>query len=176
MKAGWALLLALSGPVVAAPACDDRGARGHPTSAAAGRFHDNGDGTVTDTASALMWMRCSAGQAWQRGACSGSVKAVGWDVAQADVADVNRRGSAFFNDWRLPSLRELATIAERQCASPRIDLSVFPDTAPAAYWTTSSRPDKAGEPFAFALSFDLAGVIYSDKQEAHAIRLVRSAP
>ncbi|MEI6871170.1 MAG: hypothetical protein WCL08_02705, partial [Verrucomicrobiota bacterium] len=30
----------------------------------AGRYRDNGDGTVTDATTSLQWMRCSLGQEW----------------------------------------------------------------------------------------------------------------
>ena len=79
------------------------------------RFQDNGDGTVTDVESKLMWMRCSGGQQWIVNRCISAATAYGWADAQRHADQVSREGAAFFNDWRVPSLRELATITDRGC-------------------------------------------------------------
>jgi hypothetical protein len=138
------------------------------------RFLDNGDGTVTDTQSKLTWMRCSMGQTWVNGTCKGSAAAMTWAAAQDAVTAVNKGGRFFFSDWRLPQLPELASIAERQCKNPRINLTIFPVTPPEVYWSATSR-QAAVEAFAFTLSFGPDGVKYDSKEEHHDVRLVRSA-
>jgi hypothetical protein len=139
------------------------------------RFEDNGDGTVTDTGSRLMWMRCSTGQTWSAGGCKGAAASLTWDAAAAAARDVNDTGRYFFKDWRVPQIRELATITERQCAEPRVNLAVFPDTPAAFYWTASTRVVQGSEPAAFVLSFGTDGIRYDSKTEAHQVRLVRNA-
>ena len=164
---------AAAGGALAQQLCDGAPeGRSAPTS----RFLDNADGTVTDKESKLMWLRCSAGQAWvsESGRCNGEVDRLSWAGAQALASDVNRRGSFFFNDWRVPQLRELATIAERGCANPRVNLGVFPGTEAVRYWTVTSRPGTHDEGFAYALSFGAEGMAYRPKEEAHRVRLVRS--
>jgi hypothetical protein len=150
---------------------------GAPTgqSAPTSRFLDNADGTVTDKESKLMWMRCSIGQTWDGQACAGAADSEAWAEAQAQASDLNRRGSLFYADWRLPQLRELATIAERECADPRVNLVVFPGTEPRPYWTATSRPGTRDDTSAYALSFGAEGIVYRPKDEAHRVRLVRSA-
>ena len=81
----------------------------------------------------------------------------------------------FFNDWRLPSLRELATISERRCRNPRLNLSVFPDSPARPYWSASSRPGSADESAAYALDFGDEGVQLLPKESPNLVRLVRSA-
>jgi hypothetical protein len=149
-----------------------------PLSAPTTRFEDNGDGTVTDIASKLMWLRCSDGQQWANGDCAGLPASHSWQSAEKRASEINRLGIFFFNDWRLPQLRELATITERQCKNPRINLAVFPQTPPANYWTASSRPHQNlpdPDGFAFAVAFDVEGMRYADKHDALHVRLVRSA-
>jgi hypothetical protein len=148
----------------------------YPLSTPTTRFTDNGDGTVTDTESKLMWMRCALGQTWDRGSCGGAAEALTWQGALDAAQAINRRGDFFFSDWRLPQLPELAGIAERQCKNPRINLTVFPGTPSAAFWTATSRPSKSVETFAFALGFGADGIQYASKEEAHDVRLVRAAP
>lgn len=138
-----------------------------------GRFDDNGDGTVTDTRSRLMWMRCARGQHWHAGACAGQAERLTWQSARQAAVDVNRRAEMFYNDWRVPQIHELATIAELRCVNPRVDLSVFPGTLADWYWTASVRPSSSDE--GLALSFGAEGFRRGAMTEAVYVRLVRSA-
>ena len=49
----------------------------------AANFTDNGDGTVTDTTTGLMWSRCSIGQTWsvENSNCTGNATAMTWQEA-----------------------------------------------------------------------------------------------
>jgi hypothetical protein len=160
----------------------------YPLSSPTSRFDDGHDGTVTDKQSKLMWMRCALGQSWTQGTCSGQASLLSWTDAEQAAKSINKSGKFFFSDWRLPQLPELASIAERQCKSPRINLEIFPNTVPDFFWSATSRPAGAAsappastapaetpEHFAFALSFGPDGVSYVNKQEQHDVRLVRSA-
>lgn len=147
-----------------------------PLSSPTARFEEHADGTVTDRASKLMWMHCSAGQSWSPGqGCRGEPSLHSWASAQALADDVNLSGSHVYNDWRVPQLRELATITERQCANPRVNLEVFPGTPAAPYWSASTRRGAPNDAAAFALSFGADGVVYRHKGESYPVRLVRSA-
>jgi hypothetical protein len=148
----------------------------YPLSTPTQRFEDNGDGTVTDRRSNLMWMRCALGQNWDKGTCVGLPAELTWTAAIEAAQTINKRGSWFFGDWRLPQIPELAGIAERQCKNPRINLTVFPATPSAAFWTSTSRPSTAVETSAFVLGFGADGVRYASKLEKHDVRLVRTAP
>lgn len=68
---------------------------------------DNGDGTITDQATALMWSQADSGQG------------LNWSEALAWVATINQTGYAGYNDWRLPNAKELQSI---------VDYSRSPDT------------------------------------------------
>lgn len=171
---GGACLVALSWHGTAAFAAQRCDVQRYPASTVATRFHDQSDGTIVDSRSKLMWMRCSAGQTWSGARCDGEAGAFTFSSAQAVVDDINRRGSLFFSDWRLPRVPELAAIAERECANPRIDLALFPDTPAEFYWTATTRPAPS-DGYAFALSFGAEGIRYLDKAQAVHLRLVRDA-
>jgi hypothetical protein len=147
----------------------------HPLSTPTERFDDNGDGTVTDTVSGLMWMRCAEGQRWDGQTCEGTPEPYSWNTAHSVAESVNAGGAYFFNDWRLPKLRELALIAERECENPRINLDVFPSTPAAFFWTSSTRPAEGFEDYAYALSFGPDGVQHRSKEDSYYVRLVRIA-
>jgi hypothetical protein len=61
------------------------------------RFHDNGDGTVSDEATGLMWEQADSG------------KKLDWKGALSYAADLNLGGKS---DWRVPSIKELQSIVD----------------------------------------------------------------
>jgi hypothetical protein len=170
-------LLLFLGNAWADQVCDTRlYALSSPTS----QFEDHLDGTVTDKKSNLMWMRCSLGQKWVNGRCTGPATTLSWAAAQAHAKIVNQAGGHFFNDWRVPSLRELGTLTERQCTAPRVNLTIFPDTPAVAYWSGSTRvsaePNGTAADFAYTVSFADQGIQVQAKDELQHLRLVRTAP
>ena len=170
---GLAIAAAVGNWAVAQQVCKtDAAALSSPTQ----RFQDHGDGTVTDVELQLMWMRCSSGQQQSGARCSGAAGRYEWADARRLADTINRDGNAFFNDWRLPSVRELATISERRCSNPRINLAVFPETPAAAYWSSTLRPSQPGISTPFTLDFGAGGVQFADAQERMHVRLVRNAP
>jgi hypothetical protein len=110
------------------------------------RYVDNGDGTVTDTQTGLMWEKKVAG--------SGCLHCVGdtytWSNGMSEfVSDVNgttddpntQTGLAGHSDWRLPTIVELQTIllAPFPCGtSPCIDPIFGPTAASFFYWSSST--------------------------------------
>ncbi len=96
------------------------------------RFSVNGD-EVTDTATGLIWQRCSLGQTGT--ACDGG-SAAGYTWQQALQTAENVRLSTG-NPWRLPNVKELRSIVEAKCYSPAINLQVFPNTKTSHYWSGS---------------------------------------
>jgi len=146
----------------------------YPLSAPTERFTDNGDGTVTDTVSGLMWMRCALGQEWVDETCAGEPDSFPWTDTMAATEAVNQSGEHFFSDWRVPGLRDLAMIAERGCQNPRINLSVFPNTAATFFWTSTARQEDP-EGRVYALSFGSEGVEPHAPNLTHQLRLVRTA-
>ena len=139
------------------------------------RFQDNGDGTVTDVDSKLMWMRCPSGQRWVNARCTGEAATYNWVAAVREADQISSNGEAFFNDWRVPTLRDLATITDRGCKNPRTNLVVFPGTQPTAFWTSTPRPGGQAADRAFVLSFGAEGVMSALKDERFYVRFVRNA-
>jgi hypothetical protein len=171
--AAFLIAAALSSVSVAEQSCQTGD---HLLSSPTSRFEDNGDGTVTDRSTMLMWMRCSAGQTWSQVACEGRPVGYSVDDARQLARQVNDDGDYFFDDWRVPSIRELATISERQCSDPRINLAVFPNTPPDYYWTRNARAGDKASGQGYAMSFGADGVAFPQQSEALYVRLVRHAP
>ena len=103
------------------------------TAAAAG-FSDNGDGTVTDLTIGLMWMQCSVGQIFSNGNCIGDATELNWQQALLFAHGYKFAG---LDGWRLPNIKELASITERQCVRPAINETLFPNTPSDDFWTST---------------------------------------
>ena len=88
-----------------------RAVRGGPY-VSADTFVVNGDGTVTDTDSGLMWQQCNYGQAWIGTECTGSEDTRTWDQAFASVQELNDTHYLGYDDWRLPTRNELQSIVD----------------------------------------------------------------
>ena len=74
-------------------------------------FVDNGDGTVTDNATGLIWSQDDSGEALY------------WEEALAYAEDAAIAG---YDDWRLPSAKELQSIADYTATEiPVLDTNVF---------------------------------------------------
>jgi len=63
-------------------------------------FVDNGDGTITDTATGLMWSKADSGEGMD------------WEDALAWVQRKNDDNYLGHNDWRLPNAKELQSIVD----------------------------------------------------------------
>lgn len=85
-------------------------------------FTDHGDGTVTHHRTGLMWKKCKESLS---GAApdQGIVSVMTWSETLTHAMS-HELGN--YTDWRLPNIKELATIAELACHEPVINLSVFP--------------------------------------------------
>ena len=94
-------------PAGACTASSSRCVRGNP---AYGKndFHDNGDGTITDRATGLMWSKADSG------------KGMNWQDALAWVQKKNAEKYLGHDDWRLPNAKELQSIVD-YTRSPRHD-------------------------------------------------------
>ena len=148
--------------------CDTRS---YPMSTPVGRFTNNGDGTLFDLEPDLTWMRCSLGQVWTGKTCTGTPATYTWKSAQEAADKLNREGGyANHHDWRVPQIAELASIVERQCANPRINLTLFPATPPVYFWTATTRRGPGMD--AYAISFGADGPKHPSKEEMFNVRLV----
>jgi len=119
-----------------------------PAATPTSRFIDNADGTVSDTRTGLMWMRCSLGQTWTGTTCTGTAAQYEWADA---LAQGQSSGFATHTDWRLPNVKELITIVERRCGYPAINADIFPATPTWYYWTNS--PAVSGTTHAHVVAF-----------------------
>ena len=132
-------------------------------------FVDNGDGTITDSDRGLMWMQCSLGQTYDAGECSGDASELTWQQA---LQAAHGYEFAELTGWRLPNIKELATITERACVRPSINETLFPSTQSDDYWT--STPSMFDADRAWVIAFFNSSNSLKDKELFVFSRLVRT--
>jgi len=144
------------------------------------RFVDNGDGTVTDTQTRLMWEKKD-----DASGLHDLDNTYTWnDAMSVFVAEVNgvssngtvQPGLAGYSDWRMPNTAELQTIllAPYPCAtSPCID-PIFGPTAANLHW--SSTRDTTHPTFSWGVFFDNGLVEHDSWVKGYPARAVRGGP
>jgi hypothetical protein len=133
---------------------------------------DNTDGTITDSKTGLMWKKCSEGQTFSGGTCTGTASTFTWQVALQQPGTVNNAdGFAGYTDWRLPDIRELRSIVEERCYSPAINLTRFPGTPSDGVW--SSSPYASVSDYAWVVYFSYGYSSSAFRDHGYAVRLVR---
>ena len=139
---------------------------------------DNGDGTVTDLRTGLIWKQCLEGLSGTQ--CDdGLPAALTWQEALARSGLVNAStGFAGYYDWRLPNIKELRSIVEHQCHEPAINIDRFPGDPGLDVWSGS--PDAYYASHAWFVYFSEGystcdGLVGNNayRSSSHYVRLVR---
>jgi hypothetical protein len=137
------------------------------------------DSTVYDSKSGLMWKQCTEGS---EGAQCNLTSTVPFDTSRSEAAtyifnwlkNVNANPAtlgAGFSDWRLPSVKELASLVNRCSTSSRIDPTFFPNSMSVSYVTATKNVNDPSQ-FWFVNFFD--GTIAVGSATNKYIRLVRA--
>lgn len=134
--------------------------------AASSSFNDNGDGTVTDARTGLVWQQCSRGQS---GPSCGTGTATN-DAWMNSISYCNGLSLAG-KTWRLPSRNELISIADRsKSTAPTIDTVIFPNSVSYFYWSSTTLSN--GTSNAFYVNFQNSVSSYTVKSTAYRARCV----
>lgn len=130
-------------------------------------FIDHGDGTLTHKQTGLMWKKCVQGLSGV--ACTtGLVSAHTW---QAALQLAGGHSFAGYSDWRLPNIKELASIVEMSCSLPAINLGVFPNDPSSNVWSGSPHATKAND--AWTVNFGFGRHYSGYRNHSTRVRLVR---
>ena len=114
-------------------------------------FVDQGDGTILDEATGLMWMQQDSGHYNAGDVKDGSMD---WQAALAWAQEMNEQNFLGYSDWRVPNIKELQSIIDYNrspvstksaaidalfAASPVIN--VFGDDDFGYYWSSTTHRD-----------------------------------
>ncbi len=143
-------------------------------------YTDNGDGTVNDDVTGLMWQQCAAGLSGP-GCATGSVATYNWYEATGTADATHNPGGAVdycgdlvwggHNDWVLPTVNELAGIVDAGQYNPAIDTTAFPGTPSNYFWSSSSYAGGLGN--AWYVTFNSGSVSGHGKSNTSYARCVR---
>ena len=100
------------------------------------RYSINGDGTVTDLITGLMWKQCPEGLSGDD--CSvGTAATLVWGGSMKAARDSVFAG---YDDWRLPNIKEFQSIVALDKYNPAINTDVFPSPGSVlSFWTSTPR-------------------------------------
>ena len=119
------------------------------------RFIDNGNGTITDVGTGLMWTKAPLASLYTQAAAQ----------TQADGSVLGGHG-----DWHLPTRSELGSIVETGCTNPALNTTFFLIGGTSTFWTS----EVVGQA-AFSVGFTHGINETESKELPKAVRLVRSA-
>ena len=95
-------------------------------------FVDNGDGTVTDKVTGLMWQK------------AGSPSDMKFDSAVKYVEELNSSRFGGYGDWRLPTMEELYSLMEETPNENRKFMDNLFDPAQSLCWSADENPRYSG--------------------------------
>ncbi|QJR81712.1 DUF1566 domain-containing protein [Alteromonas pelagimontana] len=117
----------------------------------------------------LVWKRCAEGQTWNGTTCAGEAIKYTWQQALTLAHTASKEDLL---GWRLPNVKELASVTERLCVRPAINDSVFPQTPPDDFWT--STPSTRDPERAWVVAFFNSSHSIKQKDRFVYVRLVRT--
>ncbi|MFQ5483552.1 MAG: DUF1566 domain-containing protein [Nitrospinaceae bacterium] len=135
------------------------------------RFIDNGDGTVTDRETTLVWTREDT---WQR-----DVRWVSWDEAAEYALTLGQSKFAGYSDWRLPSMEEgMSLLVEASVNKDKYGKEIYLDPAfPGEGLSTFWVQDGVGQDgYVVNLHTRERSLLYKSKTGRMAARGVRGTP
>lgn len=118
----------------------------------------NGDGTVTDNRTGLIWQQ-------------GETSVMSWEEALKYSKSLSL---ARKNDWRLPNIKELESLNNEKIVEPSIPKALFPAVEEDVYWTSTTLMNHSTRAWTVDFTFGIAS--YEEKTEKLRVRAVRGKP
>ena len=131
------------------------------------RFTDNGDGTVTDNLTGLIWLKhanCFGNTTWDNAlsACNGL--ADGDNVCLGGGFSLTDGSQA--GDWRLPNYKELFSIVDAENIDPPLPIGhPFTNVQPWSYWSSTAYSGPTND--AWVISMVYGSVNFKDMGSLH---------
>ncbi|UCE17671.1 MAG: DUF1566 domain-containing protein [Gemmatimonadota bacterium] len=122
------------------------------------QFTDNGDGTVTDNLTGLMW-----------------TKSAYWPPTPWEMAISESKSSfAGYSDWRMPNINELRSLFDPGLSSPYLPAGhPFTGVQSSLYWSSTTFEDVPTSVYAWAVDLEDGSVDFYVKTEFYLLWRVR---
>ncbi|MBI5593901.1 MAG: DUF1566 domain-containing protein [Deltaproteobacteria bacterium] len=119
-------------------------------------YVNNGNGTVTDTSTGLMWQQNT------------SDNKMTWEQALSYCENLSLAG---YTDWRLPSKKELQNLVDYNRYAPAIDTTYFPNTFQSSYWSATTSNQNTND--SWEVYFYTGDDTENNKTDSFYVRTVR---
>lgn len=130
---------------------------------------------VTDQKTGLIWRRCIEGMVWDSTTCVNATTTCTNVSAVTPSTFTHQEAlqcAATQTGWRLPNIKELSSIADKNRTTPAIDPTFFPATPASLFWSASPY---VGSPFlAWRVDFLNGSVDVNIRSDPLPVRLVRA--
>jgi hypothetical protein len=159
-------------------ACAGTGQDGDLQKGAALAYTDNGDGTITDNNTGLVWEKKSSD-----GGIHDKSATYSWASTFTLIGQLNTMNFAGHNDWRVPNVRELESIIDHDIDGPAVTgafnnncmtgctVTTCSCTGSGVSWSSTTYIPSPAE--AWVLNFGAGEVFPSGKSNNHFVRAVR---
>jgi hypothetical protein len=123
----------------------------------AAHFTDNGNGTITDNLTNLVWQKTL------------NPSTLTWEDALKYAENLIFANAS---DWRLPNIKELQSINDESVVKPSISTTFFPAIGIKKYWSSTSLPNQTAK--AWYLQTQYGITTYDDKTITNYVICVRN--
>ncbi len=127
------------------------------------RFADNGNSTITDNLTGLIWTK-DANAPGPAACCPGTKKT--WQEALDYVACLNSNSCLGYNDWRLPNINELRSLINTDVPDSSVWLNTqgFINARSFDYWSSSTDAGSTNRAWSIGMGY---GFVYSYSKAAY---------
>ena len=125
----------------------------------ANHFTDNGNGTITDNLTQLIWQK------------NPNITAQTWDSALAYAENLSLASAT---DWRLPNIKELQSLNDDSVTNPSANTTFFPSIGIHNYWSSTSLPNQITKAWYWNTQFGIT--TYDTKTNTDYVLCVRGNP
>jgi hypothetical protein len=119
-------------------------------------FKDNGDGTITDNYTGLVWQKIQ------------SPNTMTWEEALVYASNLSLAGKS---DWRLPNVKEIQSLNDVKLFKPSFNTDYFTNISSGNFWSSTTLMNAAAK--AWDINVDYGIVSYNDKTIKEYVLCVR---
>ncbi|MEI7840648.1 MAG: DUF1566 domain-containing protein [Methylococcaceae bacterium] len=124
---------------------------------------------VLDTQTGLIWRRCVEGMTWNGATCAGEPFG---GMLQESLERAASQARLSGKAWRLPNIKELASLVDTTQPNLAIDSTIFPATPNDQVWSSSSYAVDAF--FGWVVHFYYGSSYYTYLEDTGVVRLVKN--
>jgi hypothetical protein len=126
------------------------------TSVTGDHFTDNGNGTITDNFTGLIWQKIQP------------VNSMTWEEALLYASALSLAGKT---DWRLPNIKEIQSLNDEKLFKPSFNKSYFTAVSSGNFWSSTTMSNTSAK--AWDINVDYGIVSYNDKSVKENVLCVR---